>query len=67
MKTKRKINLHASKVWAFIYPIYANNIVFGGDYEQFAQVVSHDFYLTPDQWESVLDEWVLIHGAVLTY
>ena len=55
---KQKINLHASKTWAFLYPIYARQFLLGfTKYEQLADEISKHFELTPAQWEAVLEEW----------
>ncbi len=54
---KIKLNLHCSKVWAYLYPIYAKDFLFGSDYEKFANKISESFDLTSDQWEAVLNEW----------
>jgi hypothetical protein len=62
----KKINLHPSKIWFFLYPIYANLIVFGNDYESVAERIMNDFDLTPEQWGAVLDNWEYIHSTVLT-
>ena len=56
---KKKINVHSSKVWEFLYPIYAREFLFGSDYEQFALLIQKDFDLTTDQWMAVLEEWEL--------
>jgi len=62
---KKRINLHPNKLWDFIYPLYANMIVFGTDYETFAQLVAKDFDLIAEQWEVLLENYEFIHGKVL--
>ncbi len=64
---KPQINLHPTKIWAFIYPLYANEIVFGKSYEKLADIIDDKFVLSPKQWEAILNEWEFIHGNVLTY
>lgn len=56
-KPKKQIKLHSSKVWGFLYPIYAREFLFGNDYEEFALLIQKDFDLTTDQWMAVLEEW----------
>lgn len=63
---KKSINLHSSKIWDFIYPLYANLIVFGNDYESLANVIEKDFNLTCEQWGAILSQWEYIHGIVIT-
>jgi hypothetical protein len=63
---KKKIAYHESKLWDFIYPLYANLIVFGNDYESFAEVLAKDFDLTPRQWEAILIEYEFVHNRILS-
>ena len=56
----KKINLekiHTSKVWEWLYPIYAKQFLFGNSYEELAQEIQKSFVLTPNQWEAILGEW----------
>ena len=62
---KKQINLHESKIWAFLYPLYAQEIVFGKNYESLAQLISGDFHLTPQQWEAVLNNYEYTHSTIM--
>jgi len=61
----KKLNLHPTKVWGFIYPLYANLIVFSNDYKSFATQLQKDFSLTSEQWECIRNEWELIHNYII--
>jgi hypothetical protein len=54
---KHKLNLHESKVFNYLYPLYAKEFLFSKRYEDFARIVQKDFDLTPDQWAKLLGEW----------
>jgi hypothetical protein len=60
---KQKVNLsgvHPSKVfYGYLYPLFARPFLFGSNYQEFAEMVSMEFKLTPQQWEAVLQEWEL--------
>ena len=63
---KRKLNLHPSKVWGLIYPIFAKEVILYDNYETFAKIVGGHFILDPQQWEAVLTEWEFIHFTIFT-
>lgn len=54
---KKRINLHPTKIWNFIYPLYAKEFITFDKYEDFAELIEKSFKLTPEQWEVVLNEW----------
>jgi hypothetical protein len=60
---KQKVNLsavHPSKVfYGYLYPLFARPFLFGSNYQQFAEMVQMEFFLSPEQWEAVLQEWEL--------
>jgi hypothetical protein len=56
-ETKKTLDVHPSKVFGYIYPLYAKEFLLGNSYEEFAELVQKDFDLTPDQWEALLNEW----------
>ena len=56
---KRKIDIHPTKLFAYIYPLFAKEFMFSEKYEDFASEVNKYFDLTPAQWESLLREWEL--------
>ena len=60
----KKIEFHPSKVWSIIYPLYAREIIFGNSYEVFAKMVQQEFYLTPEQWEAILENYEFIKKHV---
>ncbi len=43
--------------YKIIYPIYAKEFLYGGNYEQFAFTVSANFILNAAQWELILKHW----------
>lgn len=56
---KKHLNIHPSKVWDYLYPVYAKEFWQCNTYEQFARCIQNDFNLTPDQWGSILTQWEL--------
>lgn len=40
-----------------IYPLCAEDFMFGQDYEYFAAIVQARFILNPVQWEYILQHW----------
>lgn len=56
---KHQLNIHPSKVWDIIYPIYAKEFWQCKEYEQFVRCIENDFKLTPEQWGSILTQWEL--------
>jgi len=43
----------------WIYPLYAEEFLFGDNYEEFAKLISMMFVLSPEQWEYILEWWEL--------
>ena len=54
---KLKLNVHETKVFGWIYPLFAKEFLFSIRYETFAEEVQKYFDLTPNQWEALLNEW----------
>jgi hypothetical protein len=54
---KRKINLHPTKVFAYIYPVYAKEFIFGSSFYEFKKLIQNDFVFTPEQLEAIFSEW----------
>ena len=54
---RRKLALHESKIFAYIYPLYAREFMFYSNYESFVKLVAKDFDLTPEQWNKLQGEW----------
>ena len=60
MKKKADLTkMGAGVFYKYIYPVVARDFLLGDDYEEFAQLVSVWFVLTPEQWQTVLYEWEL--------
>jgi hypothetical protein len=57
-KQLKRLNVHPTKVWGFLYPLYAKEFLTGvNSYEELANLIGADFDLTDKQWEAVLNEW----------
>ncbi len=57
-KRLKRLNVHPTKVWNFLYPLYAKEFLTGvNSYEELANLIGADFDLTDKQWEAVLSEW----------
>ena len=62
---KLKLNVHETKVFGWIYPLFAKEFMFSKRYETFAEEVQKYFELTESQWEELLDEWELKEGSLV--
>ena len=49
--------LNEDVFYKIIYPVFAKEFLFFGDYELFANLVGQRFKLSSTQWESVLIHW----------
>lgn len=60
MATITKFDYSKSKediFYKIIYPIYANQFLYGKKYEDFAFTVSANFILNAEQWQYILEHW----------
>ncbi len=58
MKTKVDYrNSNKDIFYQIIYPLFAEQFLFGNNYETFASLVSEKFILNAIQWEYILDYW----------
>lgn len=60
-----KINLHPTKLIAFLYPLFANDFVFD-NFEYLTVRISAHFELTDEQWKAVREHYDFIHDVVIT-
>ena len=65
MKKKIKLDVCETKIYDWLYPIYAREFLFSENYESFAKKVQEDFILTEKQWEYLLVDWEFIHEKVI--
>lgn len=57
-KQVKQLNIHPSKVWETLYPMYAKQFLLEcRTYEDLANIIGADFDLTDKQWEEVFAEW----------
>lgn len=65
MTTKKNLNVHPSKVWAILYPLYCHEAI-TMDYEDFAAKIGETWQLTPEQWGAVLYEWEFLTQTIIS-
>ena len=65
----RAVAYHPTKIWNFICQMYGGDTlrhyVTREDYEGLADTISRDFYLTPEQWEAVLENFELTASTLI--
>lgn len=60
---------HPTKIWDFICKMYGGDTlrhyITRHDYEGFADTISQEFHLNPEQWEAVLENFELITSTLM--
>lgn len=56
---KNKLNLHPSKVFQYIYPMFSKEFLLGGNWSEFLTLVLNHFDLNHSQIEALKNEWDL--------
>lgn len=51
--------------YKYIYPLFAEQFLFGSNYLHFAEMVEERFILNETQWEYILSEWEIKESVLV--